>query len=312
MTHINHYLRSIFLMVASLVLVISPISMNQATAQENTSTQSMAGKTILITGSTDGLGREVAMRLGKLGAHILVHGRNTTRGEEVVNAIKSSGGSARFYQADLGSLDDVRGLAAAVIRDHQRLDMLINNAGIGSGFAGGKRQLSEDGYEMIFQVNYLSHYLLTELLLPTLKTSAPARIINVASGAQRPVDFDDVMMEKDFSSRAAYGQSKLAQILHTFHISPMLEDTGVTFNTLHPASMMDTTMVAQMEGPARTTVDEGATALMQLAVSPELESRSGLYFRGLIEETANDQAYDAQAREQLDTLSRKLVGLPPR
>ncbi|MEX2354010.1 MAG: SDR family NAD(P)-dependent oxidoreductase [Gammaproteobacteria bacterium] len=272
----------------------------------------MAGKTVLITGSTDGLGREVALRLGAMGAQVLVHGRNRVRGEEVVKAIQDSGGSARFYQADFASLDNVRKLAQAVIQDHPRLDVLINNAGIGSGFAGGNRQVSEDGYEMIFQVNYLSHYLLTDLLLPLLKASAPARIINVASGAQRPVDFDDVMLEDSFTGRNAYGQSKLAQILHTFHISEMLEGTDVTFNTLHPASMMDTTMVAQMDRPARTTVDEGARALMNLVVSRELEGRSGLYFRGLDEDTADDQAYDPEARERLDSLSRRLVGLPPR
>jgi len=312
MTYPDHCLRSIFLIVAGLIFITSPASMNQATAQGSANTQGMAGKTVLITGSTDGLGREVALRLGKLGAHVLVHGRNASRGAEVVDTINNNGGSAEFYQADLGSLENIRELAATVRQDHARIDMLINNAGIGPGFADGQRQVSTDGYEMIFQVNYLSHYLLTELLLPTLKASAPARIINVASGAQRPVDFDDPMMEKEFNSRAAYGQSKLAQILHTFYISPMLEGTGVTFNALHPASMMDTTMVSQMDGPARTTVDEGAIALMQLAVSPELEGRSGLYFRGLIEDTANAQAYDASAREQLDALSRKLVGLPAR
>jgi NAD(P)-dependent dehydrogenase (short-subunit alcohol dehydrogenase family) len=312
MTNRNHLLISLFLLITGLILINSPLAMNQAVAQDTSDTQSMVGKTVLITGSTDGLGREVALRLGKLGAQVLVHGRNAARGAEVVDAINNGGGSAHFYQADLGSLDEVRELATTVIRNHQQLDMLINNAGLGSGFAGGQRQVSADGHEMIFQVNYLSHYLLTEMLLPTLKANAPARIINVASGAQRPVNFEDVMLEKDFNSRTAYGQSKLAQILHTFHISPMLADTGVTFNTLHPASMMDTTMVSQMEGPARTTVDEGASALMQLAVSPELEGRSGLYFRGLIEDSANAQAYDASAREQLDALSRKLVSLPPR
>lgn len=312
MTIRNHIPQYLFLCITGLIFISSLITTNQAVAQDSTITQSMAGKTVLITGSTDGLGREVAIRLGKLGAHVLVHGRNATRAAEVVEAIKGNGGSAEFYQADLGSLENVRELATTVLQDHSRIDMLINNAGIGSGFAEGKRQVSTDGHEMIFQVNYLSHYLLTELLLPTLKASAPARIINVASGAQRPVDFEDVMMAGNFDSRAAYGQSKLAQILHTFHLSPMLEGTGVTFNTLHPASLMNTTMVALMDREPRTTVDEGATALMQLAVSPELEGRTGLYFRGLVEETANDQAYDAKAREQLDALSRKLVGLPPR
>lgn len=295
-----------------LFILALPFAMGQQSTQINGDIQSMAGKTVLITGSTDGLGREVALRLGAMGAQVLVHGRSEPRGGEVVEAINNSGGSARFYQADFAALDDVRKLAQAVIQDHTRLDVLINNAGIGPGFAGGTRQVSEDGYEMIFQVNYLSHYLLTDLLLPFLQASAPSRIINVASGAQRAVDFDNAMLETGFSGRAAYGQSKLAQILHTFHYADMLDGTGVSFNTLHPASMMDTTMVAQMDRPARTTVDEGARALMNLVVSRDLEGRSGLYFRGLEEDTAHGQAYNAPARERLDSLSRRLTGLPPR
>ncbi|MDT8427198.1 MAG: SDR family NAD(P)-dependent oxidoreductase [Pseudomonadales bacterium] len=268
---------------------------------------SMAGKTVLVTGSTDGMGREVAQRLGTLGAHVLVHGRNAVRGAEVVDIINAGPGSAQFYQADLGSLQQVRDLAAAVMRDHQQLHLLINNAGIASGFNNGQKGLSEDGYEMIFQVNYLSHYLLTDLLLPLLKRSAPARIVNVASGAQRPINFEEVFNPTDFDASAAYAHSKLAQILHTFHKAEELEGSGVTFNTLHPATMMDTTMVRQM-GTPRTTVDEGATALMNLAVGVSLEGRSGLYFNGLRESRANAQAYDRAARAELDALARRLTG----
>jgi NAD(P)-dependent dehydrogenase (short-subunit alcohol dehydrogenase family) len=270
----------------------------------------MAGKTVLITGSTDGMGREVATRLGELGAHVIVHGRNQARGDEVVAEINAGPGTAEFYQADLGNLDQVRDLAARVILNHQQLHLLINNAGLGSGFADGQRTLSADGHEMIFQVNYLAHYLLTDLLLPTIKASAPARIVNVASGAQSPINFEDVMLENSFDGRTAYAQSKLAQILHTFHVAEQLEGTGVTFTTLHPATMMDTTMVAMSGRPAMTTVDEGATALMNLAVSAELEGRSGIYFNGLNEARAHEQAYDRAARERLDRLSRRLVGLP--
>src|SRR5690606_28307269 len=132
----------------------------------------MTGKTVLVTGSTDGLGREAALRLGAMGAHVLVHGRNDERGAEVVAAINEGPGSAQFYRADFASLDEIRDLAAAVMADHERLDMLINNAGIGTGFADGNRSLSEDGHEMIFQVNYLATYLLTQELLPLLEKSA--------------------------------------------------------------------------------------------------------------------------------------------
>lgn len=271
---------------------------------------SMAGKTVLITGSTDGLGRETALRLGALGAHVLVHGRNAGRGAEVVEEINAGGGTAQFYAADLGSLADVRELAAVIITEHQQLHMLINNAGIGSGFGGGTRQTSTDGYEMIFQVNYLSHFLLTDLLLPLLEASAPSQVINVASGAQRPVNFDDVMMENSFDAGAAYSQSKLAQILHTFYMAEQYDPDMVTFNTLHPATMMDTTLVRQMSSPARTTVDEGAAALVNLAASPDMAGRTGLYFNGLREARASAQAHDANARQRLYRLSRELTGLP--
>jgi NAD(P)-dependent dehydrogenase (short-subunit alcohol dehydrogenase family) len=297
---------------AVLALLAGALVSVQALAQDQFDSPewpSMEGKTILITGSTDGLGREVALRLGALGGHILVHGRNAERGAEVVNAINAGMGSAQFYRADLGSLAEVRELAAAVLRDHPRLDMLINNAGIGSGTGGGERTESSDGYELIFQVNYLSHYLLTDLLLPRIKDSAPARIINVASGAQRPINFDDVMMEHSYTGGTAYAQSKLAQILHTFDLARELRGTGVTVNTLHPATMMDTTLVRQMGSPARTTVDEGAGALMNLAANPALTETTGQYFNGLNEVRANAQAYDREARAQLKALSRQLTGL---
>ena len=297
-------------LVALIVIFSSYVS--QINAQVSPEYPSMVGKAVLITGSTDGLGREVAIRLGMLGAHVLVHGRNAQRGAEVVETINNSAGSAQFYQADFGTLINVRELADAVKRDHRKLHLLINNAGLGSGFAGGQRRVSQDGYELVMQVNYLAHYLLTDLLLPLLKDGAPSRILNVASRAQSPVNFGDIMLENYFSGRATYHRSKLAQVMHAFHYSELLQNTGVTFNALHPASMMDTTMVAQMEGPARTTVDEGAKAVMKLAVSPAIEGRSGLYFEGQNDGHANAQAYDEVARRQLDTLTRELVGLPAR
>jgi NAD(P)-dependent dehydrogenase (short-subunit alcohol dehydrogenase family) len=269
----------------------------------------MSGKTILITGSTDGLGREVAIRLGKLGAHMLIHGRNVERGAEVVADINNNGGSAQFYQADFGSLDNVRKMAEAIKRDHPGLDVLVNNAGLGSGFAGGERRESVDGYEMVFQVNYLAHYLLTELLLPTIMASAPSRIINVASRAQIAINFDDLMLENDHSGRAAYRLSKLAQVMHTFYYAELLEGTGVTFNTLHPASRMNTTMVLQTPGPVRSTVDEGANVVMYIVTSPELEGRTGIYFNQYNEGRAHEQAYDKAARELMDKMTRDLLGL---
>jgi len=265
-------------------------------------------KIALITGSTDGVGRMVAERLGAAGWRVLVHGRDRGRGEDVVAEIVKAGGAGEFLQADLSALAEVRRLADAVQKATKRLDLLINNAGIGTGGPQGTRETSADGYELRFAVNYLSGFLLTYLLLPLLKKSAPARIINVSSLGQQAIDFDDVMLARDYSGMRAYRQSKLAQILFTIDLAKELVGTGVTVNTLHPATFMNTNMVRQF-GTPMSTVEEGADAILQLAVSPEMEGRSGLYFNGQSEAKASEQAYDASARQKLKKLSRELTGL---
>jgi NAD(P)-dependent dehydrogenase (short-subunit alcohol dehydrogenase family) len=266
-------------------------------------------KVILITGSTDGLGREVARRLAATGAHIIVHGRNRERGEALVQEIEGEGkGSATFYAADLGSLAEVRTLAEAIRRDHDRLDVLVNNAGI--WLAGtDERRVSEDGHELHFAVNYLSGYLLTRLLLPLLTESAPSRIVNVASAAQTPIDFDDVMLTRNYSPGRAYGQSKLAQILFTIDLAGELDGTGVTVSALHPATLMDTPMVQEAGVRPRATVAEGANAVVNLVTGEDIES--GSYYNGLREARAAAQAYDEDARNQLRALSQQLTGNPP-
>jgi NAD(P)-dependent dehydrogenase (short-subunit alcohol dehydrogenase family) len=262
---------------------------------------------ILVTGSTDGLGREVARQLAAAGAHVIVHGRNRERGEAVVREIEEDGvGGARFYAADFASLDQVRELADAILRDYDRLDVLVNNAGIGRGADQTLREVSEDGHELRFQVNYLSSYLLTRKLLPLVVGSAPSRIVNVASLAQTPLDFDDVMLERGYDGSRAYGQSKLAQILFTVDLAEELEGSGVTVTTLHPATMMPTTMVLERGGQPMSTLDEGVEAVLHLVTEPGLES--GQFFNGLRPARANDQAYDAEARRLLRELSRELTG----
>ena len=163
----------------------------------------------LVTGSTDGLGREVARRLAAEGMHVIVHGRNVERGAAVVAEIFAAGkGSARFYAADFSSLADVRRLAADITRDYPRLDVLVNNAGV----ITQERALSADGDEMQFAVNYLAGFQLTHALLPLLERGRMPRIVNVSSIAASPIDFTDVMLERGYSSGRAYGQSKLAQV----------------------------------------------------------------------------------------------------
>jgi NAD(P)-dependent dehydrogenase (short-subunit alcohol dehydrogenase family) len=263
-------------------------------------------KTALITGSTDGVGRLVARWLGEAGARVLVHGRDAERGARVVADIEKAGGAATFFRADLASLAEVRRLAAAVQDETDRLDILINNAGIGT--AGGVRQESVDGFELRFAVNYLAGFLLTSLLLPLLRASAPARIVNVSSAGQQAIDFADVMLTHGYSGARAYCQSKLAQVMFTFDLAEKLAGAGVTATCLHPATYMDTTMVRRAGVRPVSTVDQGADAILNLAVSPALEGRSGLYCNGLHEARAHSQAYDAEARKRLWTLSLKLTG----
>lgn len=267
---------------------------------------SMNGNVVLITGSTDGLGRDVARRVAALGAHVIVHGRNQERGTALVQEIAKSGkGSASFHRADLASLAEVRSLAQAVLRDYGRLDVLVNNAGV--WLNDGTRQVSGDGHELHFAVNYLSGFLLTRMLLPRLRESAPSRIVNVASGAQSPIDFSDVMLTRPGRASQGYGQSKLAQIMFTFDLSRELQGSNVTAVALHPATMMDTTMVRRSGLPSRSTVDEGARAVMNLITGHDIES--GTYYSGLRPSEAHRQAYDEAARAQLRDLSMSLTGL---
>jgi NAD(P)-dependent dehydrogenase (short-subunit alcohol dehydrogenase family) len=267
----------------------------------------LTGKTALVTGSTDGLGKEVARQLSALGARVIVHGRNPERGEEVVRVIRAAGGEAVFYRADLGSLAGVDALAAQVRERHSRLELLINNA---AAVSGPERQTSADGHELAFAVNYLAHFLLTYRLLPLLEASAPARIVNVSSLGQTPLDFTDLMMERSYNPGDAYRRSKLAQIMFTIDLAAELDAAKVTVNSLHPARSMNTARVINGGFQPLSTVEEGAEATMQLAVSPELATRTGLYFNGLTEARANAQAYDEAARAQLRALSLELTGLP--
>ncbi len=270
----------------------------------------LEGKTALVTGSTDGVGRLVARRLTDQGARVLVHGRDRRRGEQVLEQIRAAGhGSAVFLPADFSSLAEVRRLVEAVRQSCDRLDILINNAGVGSGGPGGKRETSQDGYELRFAVNYLSGFLLTRLLLPLLTLSKPARIVNVSSLGQHPIDFDDVMLTDGYTGGRAYTQSKLAQIMFTFDLARELKPAAITANCLHPATYMATTMVRQSGVTPISTVEEGAEAILNLALSEKLAGHSGEFYNGLTPSRANPQAYDKQDRERLRALSARLTGL---
>ena len=262
--------------------------------------------TILLTGATDGLGTRVALEFAAQGATVLLHGRSPERLEATSEEVRAQTGSekVRYYLADLSSLSEVRKLAEQVLSEHDCFDVLVNNAGM----IFRERKESEDGYELTFAVNYFSHFLLTSLLMPLLRDSAPARIVNVASAGQSPADFSNLRLERGYDAMRAYTQSKLAQILFTMELAGRLQDTGVTVNALHPASLMDTKMVHSTFGYTMSTVEEGAEAVVRLAVSPEVEGVMGRYFDGKREARANRQAYDPQARRRLWSLSEELCG----
>jgi NAD(P)-dependent dehydrogenase (short-subunit alcohol dehydrogenase family) len=268
---------------------------------------------ILITGATDGLGRALAFTLASRGATILLHGRSRARLDETVREIRGQTGNdrARSYLADFSSLEQVRRLAEAIERDCNRLDLLINNAGIGFGRPGGPREVSADGYELRFAVNYLAPFLLTTLLLPLLSRSAPARIVNEASAGQEPIDFDDVMSERNYDGIRAYRRSKLAQVMFTFELAERLrrDEVAVTVNALHPATFMNTKMALESGRVPVSTIEDGVEATLRLAVAPALDEMSGRYFDQLREARANEQAYDPLARRRLWRLSEQLSGL---
>jgi NAD(P)-dependent dehydrogenase (short-subunit alcohol dehydrogenase family) len=268
----------------------------------------MEGKTILITGSTDGIGKQTALELSKMGANVLLHGRNQNRGGNALEEIKKKTGNNKieFFIADLSSQKQVRLLAEKIQEKHNRLDVLINNAGVYMK----ERQLTEDGLEMTFAVNHLSHFLLTYLLLDLLKKSSPSRIINISSIAHQSgsVDFDNLQGEKKFSSYGAYALSKLANILFTYKLAEKLKNTGVTVNCLHPG-VINTKLLRAGFGFGGASLDVGAETPVYLAISLEVENITGRYFVKKKETKSSTITYDIKIRKKFWEISEKLAGI---
>ena len=260
--------------------------------------------TILVTGATSGLGRGVAAELSDKGHTVLVHGRD--RGK-VDDTVKELSGDARGYVADLSSLDEVRRLADEVAANEPRLDVLVNNAGLVSP----EREESHDGIELTFAVNYVAPWLLTGRLLGLLERSAPARIVNVASIGQAPVDWDDPQLERGFEPYRAYAQSKLAQISYTFELAERLDGSGVTVTALHPATLMDTQMVRQSFGRSMSTVEDGVGPVVRLAAGDEVDGVTGRYYDQTRESQADPQAHDPESRVRLWEYTAELAGEDP-
>jgi NAD(P)-dependent dehydrogenase (short-subunit alcohol dehydrogenase family) len=263
--------------------------------------------TVLVTGATDGLGRALTERLAGEGATVLAHARNERRGREALGELLDGSGDVRLVVGDLASLADVRALPAQV---PERLDVLVNNAGIGTSLPGdGQRMESDDGHELRFAVNYLAGFLLAALLRDRLVAAAPARVVNVASAGQMAIDFDDVMLQNGYDGVRAYCQSKLAQVMHAFDLAEELREHGVTATALHPGTYMPTKMVLAAGVTPATPLEEGLEATWRLVADPHVDGVSGRYFNGTREARADAQAYDVDARRRLRELSERLVGL---
>lgn len=268
----------------------------------------LQNKTIMITGSTSGLGDYTARELAKYGATLLLHGRNIDKLNKLAESIKNTTGNPNIhlYRGDFSSLQSVESMADELLANESKLHVLINNAGIGGG-STGLREVSQDGFELRFAVNYLASFHLTRKLLPLLKQSAPARIVNVASAGQSPLNFTDVMLEKKYDPWQAYAQSKLAMVMMTFDFAEELKKSGVSVTTLHPATYMDTFMVRESHINPINTVKSGADPTIRLAVSDQLEGITGKYFNQEHESRANSQAYDNAARQNLKTVTENLI-----
>ena len=296
-------------LILSLLVAVMAMLSPGVTAQPAARPLSYTGKTVLITGSTDGLGREIARALAAQGARVIVHGRNAERGKALVDEIAKSGkGSAVFIAADFASLKAVRDFADTVAARYPKLDLLVNNAGISASGAAQARQTSADGHELQFAVNYLAGWVLVNKLRPNLAAAAPSRIVNVSSVSAAAIDFDDVMLEKPGAYRRGYGQSKLAQVSMTVELAPSFAKQGITMIALHPATMMDTTMVRGMGAAPRTSVDEGRDHVMSLITAPMLEA-GAFYIAGRPVQTRDPQPRDEAARKRLAGLSAQLTGV---
>jgi NAD(P)-dependent dehydrogenase (short-subunit alcohol dehydrogenase family) len=281
------------------------------------SVPSMEGKTCVITGASSGIGKASAVQLASMGARVVMVCRSLERGERAKTEVEAKSGSrsVEVMLADLGSLDSVREFARKYEESHDFLHVLLNNAGC----VRLRRSLTADGFEATFQVNYLSPFLLTNLLLPLLKKSAPSRIVNVSSAAHYSghVDLGDLQLQKGYGVMRAYSLSKLALVLFTRELARRLEGTGVTVNCLHPGTVA-TNIWGSALGPASflgkvaklflISPEKGARTQVYLASSPEVEGVSGEYFESSVKKRSSDESYDQALGERLWDASAAMVG----
>ena len=269
---------------------------------------SMAGRTVLVTGATSGIGLETARQLAAMGANVVLGVRDAARGAEVARRIASEGGAAEVLPIDLSSFASVRAAAARFAASHERLDVLVNNAGI----ALPRREVSRDGHELTWQTNFLSHVLLTRLLLPTLRRGTKPRIVNVSSEGHRVgrIDWDNLELERGYGGFRAYGNSKLGQILFTRELAR--REPSIAVNALHPGSI-STNIWKQQSRPVRSVLqlgvrlfgrllpspETGAAPVTRLASDPALDGVTGRYFKRFREAQPSSRGLDDAAAARL-------------
>ncbi len=282
----------------------------------DTANPDMTGKVCMVTGGNSGIGKETAAGLAKLGGTVVIVCRDKTKGEAALSEIRTKSGNRNvdLILADLSSMRSVRQLAEDFRRKYEKLQVLVNNAGV----VQAKRHATPEGFEQTFATNHLGHFLLTNLLLDLIKASAPARIINVTSEAHRgsKIHFDDVQGEKKYSSFRAYGQLKLANVLFTYELARKLEGTRVTVNCLHPGVVRTgfghddpglMSLAIRIGSPFFMSPVKAARAAVHLATSPELEGVSGKYFSKMKEARSSKESYDEETARRLWETSEELT-----
>ena len=274
-----------------------------------TATADLEGRTVLVTGATDGIGREVARELAARGARVLLHGRDARRAEAARDDIRATTGSDELevVLADFASLRQVRALAAEVRRRTDRLDVLVDNAGVWQA----RRHLTEDGLETTFQVNHLAPFLLTNLLLDPLLAAAPARVVVVSSGVHQraAVDLRDLQGARRYDGTSAYALSKLGNLLFAYELARRLQGTGVTVNALHPGAVSTKLLHAGFRASGGASPADGARTAVYLASSPDVAAVTGGYYADERPTTSSAASYDRALQTAFWEASERLAGL---
>jgi len=266
---------------------------------------SIKDKTVLVTGSTDGIGKQTAIDLAELGAHVIVHGRNQDKASQTAKEVKQKTGrtDVEFVVGDLASIEQIRKMSEDIHQRFDKIDVLINNAGVYKT----ERELNEKGFELTFAINHLSHFLLTGLLLNLIKKSDYARIVNVASQAHgSDLDFDNLQGEQYFDGYDAYSRSKLCNIMFTYKLARKLSGTHITANVLHPG-VIATKLLHVGFGSGGVQISQGSKTSVYLAASEEVDNISGKYFSNNREVRSSGISYDISVQEKLWDLSEKFT-----